>query len=73
LELCVQIPAGTHQYRLVVDGHWTADPHNASAELNPFGELNSVVTVQSSGSRRIGDILDSRSLSIDSLLKNGAA
>lgn len=73
LELCVQIPAGTHQYRLVVDGHWTADPHNASAEVNPFGELNSVVTVQSSGSRRIGDILDSRSLSIDSLLKNGAA
>jgi chromosome partitioning protein len=73
LELCIQIPAGTHQYRLVVDGHWTADPHNASAEVNPFGELNSVVTVQSSGSRRLGDILDSRSLSIDSLLKNGAA
>ena len=73
LELCVQIPAGTHQYRLVVDGHWTADPHNASAEVNPFGELNSVVTVQSNTGRRIGDILDSRSLSIDSLLKNGAA
>ncbi len=73
LELCIQIPAGTHQYRLVVDGHWTADPHNASAEVNPFGELNSVVTVQSNTGRRIGDILDSRTLSIDSLLKNGAA
>ncbi|MBY0111692.1 MAG: AAA family ATPase [Phycisphaerales bacterium] len=72
-ELCVQIAPGTHQYRLVVDGAWTADPHNAAAEVNPFGELNSVVTVQGIGSRRMDDVLESRSLSINSLFKQGAA
>lgn len=72
-ELCIAITPGTHQYRLVVDGQWTADPHNAAAEVNPFGELNSVVTVQGVGTRRMDDVLDTRSLSIDSLLKQGAA
>lgn len=72
-ELCIAIAPGTHQYRLVVDGQWTADPHNAAAEVNPFGELNSVVTVQGVGTRRMDDVLDTRSLSIDSLLKQGAA
>jgi len=58
LELCVPIEAGNHQYRLVVDGNWTADPHNADAELNPFGELNSVVSVQSAAAARMDLVLE---------------
>lgn len=56
-ELCVAITPGTHQYRLVVDGQWTADPHNPRAELNPFGELNSVITVQSPAAQRMELVL----------------
>jgi hypothetical protein len=44
-ELCLRIEPGRHQYRLVLDGQWTADPHNDNAELNPFGEANSIVEV----------------------------
>ncbi|MBX3389044.1 MAG: AAA family ATPase [Phycisphaeraceae bacterium] len=58
LELCVPIEAGSYQYRLVVDGNWTADPHNSNAELNPFGELNSVVTVLSNTAARMDMILE---------------
>ncbi|MBN8597665.1 MAG: AAA family ATPase [Planctomycetes bacterium] len=58
LELCVPIEPGNHQYRLVVDGNWTADPHNSNAELNPFGELNSVVMVQSAAAARMDLVLE---------------
>lgn len=58
LELCMPIEPGNHQYRLVVDGQWTADPHNSHAELNPFGELNSVVSVQSAAAARMDMVLE---------------
>jgi len=58
LELCVPIEAGTHQYRLVVDGNWTADTHNSNAELNPFGELNSVISVQGAVAARMDMVLE---------------
>lgn len=58
LELCIPIEPGNHQYRLVVDGNWTADPHNSNAELNPFGELNSVVMVQSAAAARMDLVLE---------------
>lgn len=58
LELCIPIEAGTHQYRLVVDGNWTADTHNAHAELNPFGELNSVISVQGAAAARMDMVLE---------------
>lgn len=38
-------PGSTSQYRLVVDGHWIADPFNACTAPNPFGGTNSVVAV----------------------------
>jgi chromosome partitioning protein len=44
-EVCIPMSAGRHQYRLVIDGHWTADAHNPDSETNPFGEPNSVVLV----------------------------
>jgi chromosome partitioning protein len=42
-ELCLRLPPGKHQYRLVIDGQWSADAYNNAAEPNPFGEVNSVV------------------------------
>lgn len=44
-ELCLKLPPGKVMYRLVIDGLWTADPHNNTCEPNPFGETNSVVHV----------------------------
>jgi len=46
-ELCLPLPGGRRQYRLVIDGRWTADPFNDISEPNPFGELNSIFTVES--------------------------
>ena len=44
-ELSVAVDAGRYLYRLVVDGHWTADHYNSEWELNSFGHPNSVVTM----------------------------
>jgi chromosome partitioning protein len=44
-ELCLKLPPGKVQYRLVIDGQWCTDPYNDTCEPNPFGETNSVVTV----------------------------
>jgi 1,4-alpha-glucan branching enzyme len=41
----VPLAKGTYRYRLVVDGKWQHDPHNNSTEVNPYGELNSVIRV----------------------------
>ena len=45
-QACIHLPPGRHRYRLVIDGRWTADPHNQLIEPNEFGETNSVVVVQ---------------------------
>jgi len=45
-ELCIHVPPGRWPYRLVVDGHWIADPYNADSELNPFGNKNSLIEVR---------------------------
>ncbi len=42
----IKLPAGTYRYRLVVDGQWQQDPYNERTEMNPYGDLNSVVEVQ---------------------------
>lgn len=44
----VKLPlkSGTYRYRLVVDGQWQQDPYNETTEMNPYGEFNSVLTVQ---------------------------
>jgi chromosome partitioning protein len=41
----LNLSSGKYRYRLVVDGQWQQDPYNEQTELNPFGELNSVVEV----------------------------
>ncbi|HNY78296.1 MAG: AAA family ATPase [Sedimentisphaerales bacterium] len=42
----LKLPHGTYRYRLVVDGQWQQDPYNERTELNPYGELNSVIEIQ---------------------------
>ncbi|MBN2128684.1 MAG: AAA family ATPase [Sedimentisphaerales bacterium] len=42
----MKLPEGTYRYRLVVDGQWQQDPYNETSELNPYGELNSVVEIR---------------------------
>ena len=39
----MKLSAGKYRYRLVVDDQWQQDPYNEQTQLNPFGELNSVV------------------------------
>jgi 1,4-alpha-glucan branching enzyme len=40
--LTVTVPAGTYEYRFIVDGNWTTDPENDTYVLNPYGSVNSV-------------------------------
>ena len=42
----VAVPAGTYEYKFLVDGKWLADPDNHSWAMNPFGTLNSVARVE---------------------------
>ena len=42
----LNLQPGRYRYRLVVDGQWQQDPYNNITELNPFGELNSVLEVK---------------------------
>lgn len=44
-EVCIALPPGAHQYRLVADGRWVSDPHNPNQKVNPFGEPNSLIVV----------------------------
>ncbi len=46
-QACVPVGPGKYHYRLVVDGKWVRDPYNTCVETNPFGELNSVVNIDS--------------------------
>jgi 1,4-alpha-glucan branching enzyme len=39
------MPAGSYEYRLVVDGAWMQDPGAHDSVPNPFGGRNSVLTV----------------------------
>jgi len=41
----IALPAGTYQYKFVADGAWINDPDADQHVPNPFGTLNSVVTV----------------------------
>lgn len=36
---------GVYEYRLVVDGEWMPDPRVSEGVPNPFGETNSLLTV----------------------------
>jgi len=42
----VPLKPGNYEYKFIVDGQWRVDPDNGAWALNPYGTLNSVVTVQ---------------------------
>ncbi|HAJ56566.1 MAG TPA: chromosome partitioning protein ParA [Candidatus Omnitrophica bacterium] len=42
----LNLKPGAYKYRLVVDGKWQEDPGNPNAEKNPFGELDSLLSVK---------------------------
>lgn len=44
-QIRLPLAPGRYQYRYVIDGSWRNDPENDRVELNPYGELNSVVEV----------------------------
>ena len=41
----LMLPFGRYEYQFVIDGHWKPDWAAKETVLNPFGELNSVITV----------------------------
>ncbi|HXI85113.1 MAG TPA: protein kinase [Verrucomicrobiae bacterium] len=41
----IQLPAGRHLYKLIVDGKWIPDPENPAQEDDNYGGKNSVVVV----------------------------
>lgn len=45
-EAVIPIPPGRHQYRLIVDGVWQADPYNPHQQRNEYGEPNSLLIVE---------------------------
>ena len=45
----VAVPPGKHEYKFIMDGHWRTDPDHSDWATNPYGTLNSVVTVGGKG------------------------
>lgn len=39
------LPIGRHEYQFVIDGHWKPDRAAKETVFNPFGGVNSVITV----------------------------
>ena len=37
---------GRYRYRFVIDGKWTEDPDNPTKEVNPYGEMDSLIDVK---------------------------
>jgi len=41
----INLNSGKYHYRFVIDGKWTEDPNNPSKEVNPYGEMNSLLEI----------------------------
>ena len=46
----IEVPPGRHEYLYLTDGEWRPDPA-AECVPNPFGGVNSVITVGADGSK----------------------
>lgn len=42
----MNLAAGKHHYKFIVDGKWMTDPGNPLSEHDPYGNLNSILLVQ---------------------------
>jgi len=38
------VPAGSHEYKYIIDGQWAVDPDSEAWAANPYGTVNSVAT-----------------------------
>ena len=45
----IPLRAGLHKYQFIIDGRWCEDPANGRQERNSFGDINSLIEVQSNG------------------------
>lgn len=43
----LSLNSGVHRYRFVIDGKWRDDPNNPRREVNPYGEMDSLLEVKS--------------------------
>ena len=41
----LMLPVGRYEYQFVIDGHWKPDPAAKETVFNPFGGVNSLLTV----------------------------
>ncbi len=41
----INLNSGKYRYRFVIDGKWTEDPNNPSKEVNPYGEMDSLLEI----------------------------
>ena len=42
----VKLPSGRYRYRFVVDGKWVEDAQNPTKEINPYGEMDSLIEIE---------------------------
>jgi chromosome partitioning protein len=42
----LKLSSGQHHYRFVIDGKWTEDPANPNREINPYGEMDSLLEIK---------------------------
>lgn len=42
----IKLRPGRYRYRFVVDGQWIDDPNNQSKEMNPYGQMDSLLEVK---------------------------
>jgi chromosome partitioning protein len=42
----INLRNGTYHYRFVIDGKWSEDPENSHKEINPYGEMDSLLEVK---------------------------
>lgn len=45
-KVLAEVPAGTYEYKFVIDGAWIADPSCSRRTVNAFGSENSVLVVK---------------------------
>ena len=41
-----ELPFGCYEYRFVIDGRWTSNPHAPQFARNPYGSFNSILPVE---------------------------
>jgi chromosome partitioning protein len=42
----INLSFGRYRYRFIVDGKWTEDPSNPDKEINPYGEMDSLIDIK---------------------------